>query len=74
MSADEAPTKLERVLREHGIKPAELARITGYARQHLVQIRYGRVKPRRRTKLNIAIACSALSREPLTVDDLFGDP
>jgi len=71
MTVDDARTKLERFLREHGIKPAALARLTGYARQHLVKIRYGRVKPRRRTKLSIAIACSALARKHVTAEELF---
>jgi transcriptional regulator with XRE-family HTH domain len=71
MTADDAPTKLERFLREHGIKPAQLARLTGYARPHLVRIRLGRVTPHRRTKQNIAIACGILTRKTVTVEELF---
>jgi DNA-binding XRE family transcriptional regulator len=71
MTADDAPTKLERFLRQYHVKPAALARLTGYARQHLVKIRYGRVTPRRRTKLNIALACAELTRKDVTVEELF---
>lgn len=73
MSVVEAPTKLERFLRQHGIKPAQLARESGHARQHLVRIRLGRVKRvHPATRRTIAAACSKLSGTHVAVEDLFG--
>ncbi len=66
------PTKLERFLRENHIKPAELARELGCARQHLVRIRLGHTKrPRLYMKLAITAVCARLSHREVTVEDLF---
>jgi hypothetical protein len=72
MSSPPAPTKLERFLREHGIKPAHLARVSGHARQHLVRIRLGYVKRvHQSTKQSLAIACGILVRRPVPVEEIF---
>lgn len=72
MSDAPPPTKLECFLREHDIKPAQLAREVGCARQHLAGIRFGRTKrPRRYLRLAIAAACAKLSRVDVTIEDLF---
>ncbi len=72
MNPSGAPTKLERFLREHGIKPAQLARVSGHARQHLVRIRLGRVKRvHPTTKQSLAIACSIIVRRHVPVDEIF---
>jgi predicted transcriptional regulator len=72
MDVLQPPTKLERFIRAHHIKPAELAREAGCAREHLVRIRLGRTKrPRQSTKQAIAAACSKLSRVDVTMDDVF---
>jgi Cro/C1-type HTH DNA-binding domain len=72
MSAEHAATKLEQFLRAHGIKPAELARISGHARQHLVRIRYGRVKRvHPSTKRSLAIACGIILRRNVSIDEIF---
>ena len=42
------PTRLEQYLKTRGIKPAHLARESGYSRQHLLRIRMGRMEPTRR--------------------------
>lgn len=64
-------TRLERYLRLKGIKPAHLARESGYSRQHLLRIRMGRMEPTRRCIAAIVSACRRLSREPVRADDLF---
>ena len=64
-------TRLERYLRLKGIKPAHLARESGYSRQHLLRIRMGRMEPTRRCIAAIVAACRRLSREPVRADDLF---
>jgi len=64
-------TKLETFLRSRGIKPAHLARESGYSRQHLLRIRLGRMEPTRRCMVEVAVACARLSRERVSVTDVF---
>lgn len=63
--------KLERFLRSCGIKPAHLARESGYSREHLLRIRLGRITPSRRCIADLVMACRRLSREPVRACDLF---
>jgi transcriptional regulator with XRE-family HTH domain len=65
------PTRLEAFLKAKGIKPAHLARESGYSRQHLLRIRTGRMEPTRRCIAAIVAACRRLSREPVRAADLF---
>lgn len=64
-------TKLEHFLRSRGIKPAQLARESGYSRQHLLRIRLGRMKPACGCVALIVAACRRLCREPVRASDLF---
>lgn len=65
-------TPLERFLRTNGIRPAYLAAISGYSRQHLLRIRAGRMEPSRRCIAAVLAAARLLSRRRnLTVLDLF---
>ncbi|MEA2162184.1 MAG: hypothetical protein QOK37_311 [Thermoanaerobaculia bacterium] len=64
-------TKLEFFLRSRGIKPAHLARDSGYGRQHLLRIRMGRMEPTRRCIVDIVESCRRLSRETVTAANLF---
>lgn len=64
-------TKLEVFLKSRGIKPAHLARESGYSRQHLLRIRMARMEPTRRCMVEVAAACARLSRKRVTVSDLF---
>jgi hypothetical protein len=64
-------TKLELYLRHHGIKPAHLARESGYSRMHLLRIRMGRMQPSERCMDAITTACRRLAREPVRMADLF---
>ncbi|HYH07077.1 MAG TPA: helix-turn-helix transcriptional regulator [Thermoanaerobaculia bacterium] len=65
------PTRLETFLKSRGIKPAHLARESGYSRQHLLRIRMGRMEPTRRCIAAIAAACRRLSGESVRASDLF---
>jgi len=65
------PTRLESFLRSRGIKPAHLARESGYSRQHLLRIRLGRMEPTRRCIAAISAACRRLSGENVRAADLF---
>ena len=65
------PTKLENFLKSRGIKPAHLAKESGYSRQHLLRIRMGRMEPTRRCIAAIVSACRRLSRSQVRADDLF---
>ena len=65
------PTRLETFLKSRGIKPAHLARESGYSRQHLLRIRMGRMEPTRRCIAAIAAACRRLSGEHVRASELF---
>ncbi|HYK00625.1 MAG TPA: hypothetical protein VE974_02635 [Thermoanaerobaculia bacterium] len=65
------PTRLESFLKSRGIKPAHLARESGYSRQHLLRIRLGRMEPTRRCIAAIAAACRRLSGENVRASELF---
>jgi predicted transcriptional regulator len=64
-------TRLESYLKSRGIKPAHLARESGYSRQHLLRIRMGRMEPTRRCIAAIVAACRRLSHESVRAADLF---
>ncbi|HUP59964.1 MAG TPA: helix-turn-helix transcriptional regulator [Thermoanaerobaculia bacterium] len=64
-------TRLERFLKSRGIKPAHLARESGYSRQHLLRIRMGRMEPTRRCIAAITGACRRLSGEVVRAAELF---
>lgn len=64
-------TRLERFLKTRGIKPAHLARESGYSRQHLLRIRTGRMEPTRGCIAAIVAACRRLSGENVRAADLF---
>ena len=64
-------SKLEIFLRRHRIKPAHLARESGYSRQHLLRIRMGRMEPTRKCIAAIVSACRRLSRRQVYADELF---
>ncbi len=64
-------TRLERFLTTRGIKPAHLARESGYSRQHLLRIRLGRMDPTRRCMVAVTLACRRLSGEQVRATDLF---
>ncbi len=65
------PTHLEIYLKSRGIKPAHLARESGYSRQHLLRIRMGRMEPTRRCIAAIVSACRKLSGQKVKASDLF---
>ncbi|HEV7590475.1 MAG TPA: helix-turn-helix transcriptional regulator [Longimicrobium sp.] len=64
-------TRLESYLKSRGIKPAHLARESGYSRQHLLRIRTGRMEPTRRCIAAIVAACRRLANEHVRAADLF---
>ena len=64
-------TKFDRFLRKKGIVKLELARKSGYSRQHLLRIRAGRMEPTRRCIKAIVEACRLITGEPVHAVDLF---
>lgn len=64
-------TKLEAFIQSRGIKPAHLARESGYSRQHLLRVRMGRMDPTRRCIAAIVSAARRLARERVAASDLF---
>jgi len=63
--------RLERFLKSRGIKPAHLARESGYSRQHLLRLRLGRMLPTKRCALQLTAACRRLACERVRPRDLF---
>jgi hypothetical protein len=66
-----SPTRLERYLRSHGIKPAHFARESGYSRQHLLRLRFGRMCPSLTCIAALLIALRRLTNKRVTAEDLF---
>ena len=66
-----SPTQLERFIRSHGIKPAHLARESGYSRQHLLRLRFARMRPSLTCIAALVIALRRLTNKRVTPDDLF---
>lgn len=64
-------TKLEQFLKSRKVKPAHLARESGYSRQHILRIRMGRMEPTRPCIVAISAACRRLCGEPVRATDLF---
>lgn len=64
-------TRLERFIWSHGIKPAYLARESGYSRQHLLRLRFGRMRPSLTSIAALVIALRRLTHEVVTAEDLF---
>ena len=65
------PTPLEAFIQSREIKPAHLAKASGYSRQHLLRVRMGRMEPTRRCIAAIVRAARKLSREAVRPTDLF---
>jgi predicted transcriptional regulator len=64
-------TRLEAFIQARKIKLVDLARESGYSRQHLLRVRMGRMEPTRRCIKSIAAALRRLSHEPVRASDLF---
>ena len=64
-------TRLEGFLKMNGIKPAHLARESGYSRQHLLRLRGGRMEPTRTCIAALVTACRTLLRRHVYPTDLF---
>lgn len=67
------PTKLESFLRARGIKPAHLARESGYSRQHLLYVRMGRLEPTPLCAISIVWAVRRIAREPVGISRVFDE-
>ena len=66
-------TRLYRFLCDNGIKPNELADVTGISRQHLLRLRKGRCEPTRPVMIWLTIACRRLlgGRRRVRITELF---
>jgi predicted transcriptional regulator len=64
-------TRLQRFLYQHGLKPAHVARESGYSRQHLLRLRRGEMEPTRACIAAIVTACRRLTKGVVRADDLF---
>lgn len=64
-------TKLESFIKCRGIKPATLARESGYTREYLLRVRMGRLVPTPLGAVSIIWALRRLCREPVLLSRLF---
>jgi tetratricopeptide (TPR) repeat protein len=64
-------TRLEWFLRAHDLRPADIARLAGYARQHLLAIRKGEYEPSRRFIVDTTGAISTLVHRAVSPSELF---
>ena len=64
-------TRLARFLRVYQVKPAHLARESGYSRQHLLRVRKGEMEPTRACIAAIVSGCSRLTRRIVQPEELF---
>ncbi len=65
------PAKLETFLKSRGIRPAELARDSGYSRTYLLRVRMGRQEASGAFIVHITRSCRRLAREHVMPHDLF---
>jgi tetratricopeptide (TPR) repeat protein len=64
-------TRLEYFIRANDLRPADIARLAGYARQHLLDIRKGQYEPSRRFILETTRAISSLVNREVPPSQLF---
>lgn len=65
------PTRLELFLRVHGIKPAQLAKESGFTRQYIAKLRVGTAEATPRCITSIVAALRRLSREQVRPEHVF---
>lgn len=64
-------TRLAAFIEQTEIKPAVLARKSGYSRQHLYRLRQGTMEPTRIAMVRIAAACGTVLERRVRVQELF---
>lgn len=64
-------TRLETFIRTRGIKPAALARESGYSRQHLLRLRMGEMQPTLPCMVAIIGALRRLTGKAVRPDRVF---
>ena len=69
--SEDGVTRLDSFLREHALKPANVAREAGISRQHLLRIRKAQADPTVMTALRIRDACGRLLSRSVTLADVF---
>jgi predicted transcriptional regulator len=67
-------TKLEKFIKARRLRPVDLARESGYSRQHLLRVRTGEDDPTRKCMSAITLACRRLAHERVTARMLFDLP
>ena len=64
-------TRLERFIRNWGVKPTALARQAGISRQHLLRLRRGTAEPTRDLMVRLTLAASAMRVRRVFVVEMF---
>jgi transcriptional regulator with XRE-family HTH domain len=64
-------TRLDRFIKQAGVKPSRLAERAGVSRQHLLRLRRGQMEPTRRMMVALADAASQMCRRTVYTVELF---
>ena len=64
-------TRLDTFIRQHELKPAQLARVAYVSRQHLLRLRNGEDDPSRHIMVRLMMACTLILRRKVRIDELF---
>ena len=65
------PTLLARFISENGIRPSQLATISGVSRQHIYRLRMDQVEPTRPVMVWLTEAACYVTRRRVEVAELF---
>jgi len=71
MDIQRLPTKLESYIKARGIRAIDIARKSGYSRQHVLRVRMGRMEPTRPCMKAIIQAVRQLAHDQVPAGELF---
>lgn len=66
-----APTLLARFIAENGIKPSQLATVSGVSRQHIYRLRMDQMEPTRPVMVWLTEAACYVTKRRVEVAELF---
>src|SRR3954452_22051118 len=71
MENDERGTRLEKFIKEWGVKPGVFARKAGISRQHMLRLRNATMDPSRGVMCKLALAASAMRSRRVFIVEMF---
>lgn len=64
-------SRLGEYIRDHGLKPNNIADVTGISRAHLQRLRYGQAEPTRPFMIWLTVAVRRLAGRRVRITELF---